>query len=211
MADDQIYCPSCDQKLSLPPEYYGRAVECPYCHARFTAPVPRGEVAPPVLPAGDAAAPVLESGRPHPDEPAAGAVRARRSLLVPAGALVLLSMLITVVSMYGATHAEQVVRDLRLQAQDPDLPPQLSDLLQRYANAATPENVLWSNLLTFVWGGTILVCATQMLRLRHYGFAVLGAFLALLPLNGPCCVVEAPFGLWALLVLMRPDVRRAFE
>ena len=56
----------------------------------------------------------------------------------------------------------------------------------------------------------MLVGALQMLRARAYGFAVLGAVLALNPLNLPCCLAQFPFGLWALAVLLNPDVRRAF-
>jgi hypothetical protein len=63
---------------------------------------------------------------------------------------------------------------------------------------------LFLNLLTFAG-------ALQMLRLRGYGLAVLGSIAALNPFNIPCCLVQAPFGLWALIVLLNGDVRRGFQ
>jgi hypothetical protein len=28
---------------------------------------------------------------------------------------------------------------------------------------------------------------------------------------GPCCIVGIPFGIWAIVVLSKPEVKRAFE
>jgi hypothetical protein len=48
----------------------------------------------------------------------------------------------------------------------------------------------------------------QMCRLRGYGLAVFGAVLALF---SGCCVVGQAAGIWALVVLMDPDVKAAFR
>ena len=56
----------------------------------------------------------------------------------------------------------------------------------------------------------ILVGAWQMRQLKSYGLAVIACVLAILP----CTLtwfVSMPMGIWALVVLMRPDVREAFE
>jgi len=34
MADDLIHCPTCNFQLRLPPDLYGREVECPQCHSQ---------------------------------------------------------------------------------------------------------------------------------------------------------------------------------
>jgi hypothetical protein len=48
----------------------------------------------------------------------------------------------------------------------------------------------------------------QMCRLRGYGLAVFGAVLALF---SGCCIVGQAAGIWALIVLMDPDVKRSFH
>lgn len=49
-----------------------------------------------------------------------------------------------------------------------------------------------------------------MLHLRNRRLAQVGAACALIPFLGPCCIVGVPAGAWALTVLSRSDVRRAF-
>jgi hypothetical protein len=52
--------------------------------------------------------------------------------------------------------------------------------------------------------------ARQMQTLSSFGWGVTAAVLALIPCTSPCCVLGVPIGIWALVVLYRPDVRAAF-
>ncbi len=53
--------------------------------------------------------------------------------------------------------------------------------------------------------------AIKMMKLESYGFAVAAAILAIIPcLSSPCIVLGLPFGIWALVVLMNPEVRKGF-
>lgn len=45
---------------------------------------------------------------------------------------------------------------------------------------------------------------------KHYRVAVVAALIACIPLISPCLILGIPFGIWAILVLRRPDVRAAF-
>jgi hypothetical protein len=49
-----------------------------------------------------------------------------------------------------------------------------------------------------------------MRRLSRYGLGMTGAVVSLLPLATGCCVTGIPFGIWALIVLSRPDIKAAF-
>lgn len=52
----------------------------------------------------------------------------------------------------------------------------------------------------------------QMTRLKSYPMAVTGAVLIMLPCSGYCCcIIGLPVGIWALVVLMKPDVKAAFR
>ena len=69
---------------------------------------------------------------------------------------------------------------------------------------------LWSCLILAasiftVWG------AVQMKHLKNFRMARIAAIVAAIPFVGPCCLIGIPFGIWALLVLGRPEVRSSFD
>jgi len=65
--------------------------------------------------------------------------------------------------------------------------------------------------LGLVIGVLIIIGAVQMKRVRSSGWARTSAILAMLPLPNPVTwFLGLPMGIWALVVLRRPDVRAAF-
>lgn len=50
----------------------------------------------------------------------------------------------------------------------------------------------------------------SMRRLGSYGLSMFGAIASLIPMLTGCCCTGCVFGLWALLVLLRPEVRAGF-
>ena len=65
-------------------------------------------------------------------------------------------------------------------------------------------------ILGFVVYGLVLFGAIKMKKLESYGMAMTASILALLPCSA-CCVVGLPFGIWALVVLNKPEVKAAFH
>ena len=65
--------------------------------------------------------------------------------------------------------------------------------------------------LMIVLSAVALFGAVQMMRLRSYGLAMTAAIISLIPCVGPCCCIAIPFGIWALVVLMKPNVKAAFQ
>jgi tRNA A-37 threonylcarbamoyl transferase component Bud32 len=77
-------------------------------------------------------------------------------------------------------------------------------------------------LVMILTGGFIIAGAWHMLRLRKYGLALAGSILAMLPLGafaggiltmlplGLGYLIGLPFGIWALVVLTRPETKAAF-
>jgi hypothetical protein len=63
---------------------------------------------------------------------------------------------------------------------------------------------------SLVIGVVVLVGAARMRSLRSYEFAVIACIAAMLPCS-PSFVIGLPLGLWALMVLRRPDVKAAFR
>jgi hypothetical protein len=52
--------------------------------------------------------------------------------------------------------------------------------------------------------------AIQMLRRRMYGVALMGAILPIINCGNNCCCLGLPLGIWALIILLRPEVKDAF-
>ena len=70
---------------------------------------------------------------------------------------------------------------------------------------------LGSSLLEVLIAAFIVYAALKMKELQQWGFAVAASILAMLPCISPCCVIGLPIGIWALVVLMRPEVKSAFH
>jgi hypothetical protein len=116
--------------------------------------------------------------------------RARMEVVAPAVGLLLTGVLAAIVGYVGLVafaHLPEVGR--------------FTDL----------EQALFVLAITLVLAaaGTVVTGAVQMLRMRAYPFAVSAAILALLPWS-PAWLLGLPFGIWALAVLCRREVKAAF-
>lgn len=70
--------------------------------------------------------------------------------------------------------------------------------------------IIWGILLVVV-SGFVFYGALQMKQLTNYSTARMAAILAMIPCVGPCCFLGIPFGIWAFVVLERPEVKDAFR
>ena len=51
----------------------------------------------------------------------------------------------------------------------------------------------------------------RMMKLSNYGLCIAASIAALVPCLSPCCCLGLPAGIWALVVLCKPEVKAAFE
>ena len=56
----------------------------------------------------------------------------------------------------------------------------------------------------------ILLGAVKMKKLESYGLAMAASIIAMIPCQ-PCCLLGLPFGIWAVVVLSKPEVKSAFH
>ncbi len=61
-----------------------------------------------------------------------------------------------------------------------------------------------------LYNAVITYGAVKMKNLKSFGLAMTASILALIPC-GSCWLLGIPFGIWALVVLSRPDVKSAFR
>jgi hypothetical protein len=57
----------------------------------------------------------------------------------------------------------------------------------------------------------ILLGALKMKKLENYTFSIIATVVAMVPCISPCCLVGLPIGIWALVVLNKPEVKSAFH
>ena len=89
------------------------------------------------------------------------------------------------------------------------LPAELGDeVLQKLMELSTVLGVFGS-LLGLAISLLVGYGALQMLKLRSYGWSLAASVLALIPCTSPCCFLGLPIGIWALVVLSRPEVKAA--
>ena len=117
------------------------------------------------------------------------------SLLMSAGSLV---MHLTVVLGFRATSA---------------LPPAPSPEFQQIftlLNALNGPLGLVSDVFSLTMGSLITLGAVKMKNLQSYTFAYTISILAMIPCLSPCCLIGLPFGIWALVVLSKPEIKAQF-
>jgi len=61
-----------------------------------------------------------------------------------------------------------------------------------------------------VVGIIVLIGASKMKRLESFQYAMTASIVAMIPCISPCCVFGLPFGIWALVVLNKPEVKSQF-
>jgi len=57
----------------------------------------------------------------------------------------------------------------------------------------------------------IYMAAKKMERLENFGWAMGASIVAMVPCISPCCILGLPVGIWALIVLNKPEVKGAFQ
>ena len=66
-------------------------------------------------------------------------------------------------------------------------------------------------VLCVVLDSLVIVGAYNLQKLNKYGLAMTGAIIACVPCCSPCVVLGIPFGIWALVLLNDPAIKRHFQ
>ncbi len=59
--------------------------------------------------------------------------------------------------------------------------------------------------------GFIVFGGIEMMKLRNRPLAITASILAIIPCCDACCPISIPVGIWALIVLLNDEVKRAFS
>jgi GYF domain 2 len=94
--------------------------------------------------------------------------------------------------------------------------PQFQELIQKLINLwihfSVPIGIV-DNLFKLVLSVLILIGASKMKSLRSHEFAFAAAIVSVIPCLTPCCSypLSLVFGIWALVVLGKPEVKLHFS
>lgn len=69
---------------------------------------------------------------------------------------------------------------------------------------------LFFDLISLAGSVVVILGGMRMLNLRSYGLCMAASIVAILPCVSPCCCLGIPAGIWALIVLAKPEVKAAF-
>jgi len=199
-------CPNCQRQLKVPENLLGKTVRCPSCKTTFVAQA--AEEAPIAMiddePRGPARGPGPSSSqtaarrRVRVSEAAASAVKG------PAISLLTMGILAVLLGFLGGALYAIVLPNMP-QMNNPQFgggqPPPPPAFFVGYGVVNMAGGL--------IWGGLVIAGAISMLRLKLYALAMTGSIVAMAPCSG-CCLLGLPLGIWALVVLNRPDVRNAF-
>ncbi|MDY7229164.1 hypothetical protein [Hyalangium rubrum] len=139
-----------------------------------------------------------------------GAPDARNTVSVPAillmvaGGLGIAYALVSLVgSLMGGSAAQQ--EQLNQILSNPDLP----DWLKSASTSSASVGAI-GPLISMAVNGFIIFGAIKMKGLQSYGLAMAASIVALLPCC-PCGCIGLPAGIYALIVLNKPEVKAAFQ
>jgi hypothetical protein len=218
-----ITCPGCNRQLRLPDNLVGKTVRCPTCQVEFTAnedtpaaaelPAHEEEYAPPV---GEEHVAPRRSRRPIDDDEGdyddnyeerpsrrrgVGRDAAKSAVAGPAIALMVAAGLGIAMSIASLGYAAITTKNQ---------PPAFGNRNDPGYELGRMIGFCGCGGLMVGWSLFVLASGYQMLKLKYYGLSYAGAIIAMLPLNH-CCLLGLPFGIWALVVLSRPEVKDAFR
>ena len=126
--------------------------------------------------------------------------RARSLVLPPAISLLVCSLLgilgDVILVLYWSTAPDQAIQQAKALGLGPPPP---------------PEFIIRVHVGFAVFSLVNALAAVQMMRLRTYPFALAGCILPMINCGSNCCLLGIPLGFWALVVLLKPEVRTAFQ
>jgi hypothetical protein len=90
------------------------------------------------------------------------------------------------------------------------------------AMSAAQSQMPWSHMVSgtvsvifsiigMLVSGLILIGGFKMKKLENYTLAMTASIVAMIPCISPCCLAGLPIGIWALVILSKPEVKSSFH
>jgi hypothetical protein len=66
-------------------------------------------------------------------------------------------------------------------------------------------------ILNVIFQAVVIACGYSMIRGKSRGLCMTACIVSLIPCTSGCCIFGIPFGIWGLVVLSDPNVKRVFK
>jgi DNA-directed RNA polymerase subunit RPC12/RpoP len=210
----EFRCATCNALLRVPDDRAGKLVRCPHCQGVMMAvateptaagaPNPFADLSP--VETNPYAAPKpggFDFGQP-PAYVSASQASVKARLQGPAIGMIVAAAL--GIAMWVFT----LVVNMATGPENVQLPPAQNEAERMGQQVGYWMGSTGAPIFATVLMLVILYGAWKMMRAESYGWAMTAAILSLFPCTG-CCILGAPFGIWALVVLNDASVRACFS
>jgi hypothetical protein len=85
------------------------------------------------------------------------------------------------------------------------------EIPERYAEFWEGSVGAAGSIVEIVVAAFIIYAALKMKELRQWELSLAASIVAMIPCISPCCILGLPIGIWALVVLLRPEIKDAFR
>lgn len=146
---------------------------------------------------------------------ASGREAAADRVKVPAIGLIVVGVINVILSVWGLIQVLFVKPDVaQFNAQMDQLNsvnPQIGQFMQQWVHFLYGPFGIANYIFQLIISVLILMGALKMLKLRSFEFSYAAAILSFLPCISPCCCLGLVFGIWAIVVLSKADVKTQFS
>jgi hypothetical protein len=136
----------------------------------------------------------------------------------PAIGLIVTGVLAILASLYNfvnvamlpevfAAERKKVDDNANMPADQKKMTKDVLDVYEQYA----PAVLIGSGILGLACGALTILGGVRMMGLKSAGLTKTGAILSMIPCTGACCPLGLGFGIWAIMVLGKPDVKEAYQ
>ena len=166
---------------------------------------PPAPAAPEPVPPGAAPGPVATAPSATPAFPSPD-LRARAQQMVagPAMGLLIMAALGILLQILGIIFN---LLGVTFPTQQPEMSPEALHMIHLFGGVVG----VVSGVIGIAVSIFIIFSALKMQKLASHGLALAGAIVAMVPCFNPCCLLGIPIGIWALVVLNKPEVRSQFD
>ena len=123
--------------------------------------------------------------------------QARQALAAPAIIILVLSVLSALVNVIGLFMSPMAFIDESMHSE--------LEMMGAFAGNVF-FSLLWIAVAAFTAYG-----AWEMRNVKSYGLSMAAAIASCIPCVSVCCPLGIPFGIWALVLLMKPEIKAGFD
>jgi hypothetical protein len=213
-------CQHCEQRLRVPASAAGKRILCPECNKEVTVPASTGITEEPAAPRSAPAARDddfedrpshrdRDRDRDYDDFRYDSSVRKQASGI--GGTILTIHAILLLIAFILGLGLDLFNVVFAIVGPEPVIDPQAPPFLQEIQRGSRGPVAAGTQGFFAMVAVIVIVGAIQMLRRKTWGLCLAACFLAMIHLGSCCCLLGLPSGIWALVLLVNPEVKETFS